>query len=323
VSAPRVALVGARRARQGLGPFVARDLAAAGVEVVAVLGTSAASAASAAGELVERFGIRARPHASLDALLARESVDALAILSPAETHERFLREALDARLHVLCEKPLVWGGADFAPRGCALVDGFRARGLLLEENCQWPQVLDAFRALHPGWSGRPPATLAMLLAPATQGVDALRDALSHPLSVLQALCPDPAPRLDAIRFSHASGVSPTLRVHFDYCAGDARVACSVDLLAHAEVPRPAALEIDGLRAERRIRPSDYSMELADGARTVALRDPLTRHLAVFAASLRSVLAGSPPPDPGPIARRLALLGALVDAFPGERKHWPT
>jgi hypothetical protein len=312
VNAPRVALVGARRLRQGLGPFVARYLASAGVEVSAVLGTSAQSASSAAGELAERFGIRARPHTCLDELLAKESIDALAILSPVETHERYLRAALDAGLHVLCEKPLVWG----AP-------GFRARGLLLDENCQWPHVLDAFRALHPGWDGSPPGRFAMLLAPAQRGIEALRDALSHPLSVLQALCPDPEPRLDAIRFAHSSGASPTLRVSFDYCTAGARVACSVDLLADAEVPRPAALVIDGLRAERRIRPSDYSMELADGARTVPLPDPLTRHLAVFAASLRSVLAGSAPPDPGPIARRLALLGALVDAFPGERKHWPT
>jgi len=321
VSAPRVALVGARRVRQGLGPFVARDLAAAGVEISVVLGTSAESATSAARELAERFGIRARPHTSLEELLAKEPLDALAILSPAETHERYLRAALDSRLHVLCEKPLVWGAADFAQRGRELVDGFRARGLLLEENCQWPHVLDAFRALHPGWDGSPPRSYAMLLAPAARGLDALRDALSHPLSVLQVLCPDPNPHLEAIRFERVSRKPETLRVGFVYCTKDARVVCAVDLLADAQVPRPAALEIDGLRAERRIRLPDYRMELADGERTVPLPDPLARHLAVFATQLQSVLAGSAPPDPAPIACRLALLRALVDAFPAESKHY--
>jgi hypothetical protein len=317
VNAPRVALVGARRVRQGLGPFVARDLAAAGIQVTALLGTGAASADAAARELAERFGIHARAHTSLDELLAKEPVDALAILSPAETHERYLRAALDARLHVLCEKPLVWGEGAFARRGRELVDGFRARGLLLEENCQWPHVLDAFRALHPSWDGKPPARFAMLLAPAARGVDALRDAVPHPLSLLQALCPDPAPRLEAVRFERVSRAPETMRVGFVYCAGGARVRCAVDLRADEQVPRPAALEIDGRRAERRIRLADYRMELADGARSVALPDPLTRHLAVFASHLRAVTSGSPAPDPAPIACRLALLGALVDACPPE------
>lgn len=317
MSAPRVALVGARRVRQGLGPFVARDLAAAGVEIPAVLGTSAESAASAARELTERVGIHARPHTSLDELLAKEPVDALAILSPAETHERYLRAALDARLHVLCEKPLVWGAADFPRRGRELVDGFRARGLLLEENCQWPHVLDAFRALHPGWNGGPPRKVAMLLAPAARGIDALRDSLSHPLSLLQALCPDPHPHLEAIHFERVSRVPETMRVSFVYCTPGARVPCAVDLLADAQVPRPAAIEIDGLRGERRIRLPDYRMELADDERAVPLPDPLSRHVAVFAAHLRAALEGSAPPDPAPIACRLALLGALVDACPDE------
>ncbi len=320
MSAPRVALVGARRVRQGLGPFVAQNLAAAGVEVSAVLGTSAESATSAARELAERFGLRARPHTSLDELLAKEPIDALAILSPPETHERYLSAALDARLHVLCEKPLVWGAADFARRGRVLVDGFRARGLLLAENCQWPQVLDAFRALHPGCDGSPPRTFAMLLAPAARGIDALRDALSHPLSVLQALCPDPDPHLEAIRFERLGREPETLRVGFVYCTKGARVICAVDLLADAQVPRPAALEIDGLRAERRIRLPDYRMELADGERTVPLPDPLIRHLAVFATQLQAALSGSAPPDPAPIACRLALLQTLVDALRAESKH---
>ncbi|MEX2206723.1 MAG: Gfo/Idh/MocA family oxidoreductase [Myxococcota bacterium] len=323
MSAARVALVGARRARQGLGPFVARDLEAAGVEVRAVLGTRASSASNAADELARRFGIRARSYASLDHLLASEAIDALVILSPAETHERYLRAALEARLHVLCEKPLMWGAPDPALRARELVDGFRARGLLLEENCQWPQVLGAFRDLHPDWDGRPPESLWMLLAPVRRGADALRDSLPHPLSLLQALCPDPDPRLEEIRFETARGVPETLRVRFRYCVRGARVACNVELVADAHVPRPAALALDGRRAERRIRLPDYRMELSDGARVVPLPDPLTRHLAVFAGNLAGVLAGSAPPDPAPIARRLDMLAALVDAFPDERKDCAT
>jgi hypothetical protein len=317
VSAPRVALIGARRARQGLGPFVARDLAAAGLEVAAVLGTSPESAAAAARELEQRCAIRARPYLELAKLLASEAPDALAILSPPETHEPFLRAALDARLHVLCEKPLVYGPAGFAVRGRALVDAFRARGLLLEENCQWPRVLDAFRRLHPGAGTAAPRAFAMLLAPVGRGREALRDSLSHPLSLLQALCPGPDAAGDEIGYEPVPGAPARLRVRFRYTSAGARVACSVDLLADDTLPRPAWLELDGRRAERRIRASDYRMELTDGARAVPRPDPLTAHLARVAENLRAVLAGATPPDPAPIARRLALLSSLVDAFPIE------
>jgi len=317
VSAPRVALIGARRARQGLGPFVARDLVAAGLEVAGVLATSSETAAAAARELEQRFAIRACPYQSLEALLAAESPDALAILSPPESHERFLRAALDARLHALCEKPLVFGPPDFAARGGRLVDEFRARGLLLEENCQWPHVLDAFRRLHPGAGTAPPRAFAMLLAPAGRGREALRDSLSHPLSLLQAVHHDPLARVDEIAYERVAGAPERLRVRFRFGHGAASVSCQVDLLADDTLPRPAWLELDGRRAERRIRAADYRMELADGTRAVPLADPLTAHLARFADSLRATLAGAAPPDPGPIARRLGMLAALVDAFPIE------
>jgi predicted dehydrogenase len=320
VSAPRIALIGARRVRQGLGPFVARDLAAAGIEVAALLGTRAETARSAARDLAERFGIHARPHTDLRELLGKDPVDALAILSPPETHERYLRAAVEAGLHVLCEKPLVWGVPDLPRRGRELVDAFRARGLLLEENCQWPRVLDAFRALHPDWRGAVPGRFAMLLSPAARGNAALRDALSHPLSLLQALCPDPSPGLEAIRFERLAAEPERLRVGFVYCAQEARVDCAVELVADERVPRPAALEIDGFRAERRIRLPDYRMELADGGRSVPLPDPLTRHLEAFALHLRRAAGGSRPADPAPIAQRLALFSKLVDAVPAELRH---
>ena len=62
------------------------------------------------------------------------------------------------------------------------------------------------------------------------------------------------------------------------------------------------------------------MELVGCERAVPLHDPLTRHLAVFGTQLRAALAGSTPPVPAPIARRLELLAVLVDAFPQGREH---
>ena len=105
----RVALIGARRVRQGLGPFVARHL-------VAPAPRCRASRRRGPRPLAEsERALGARGYADLAALLANEQLDALAILSPAETHERYLEaRARGAASHVLCEKPLLWGGPGLA-----------------------------------------------------------------------------------------------------------------------------------------------------------------------------------------------------------------
>lgn len=70
-------------------------------EVVAIADPNPDSAKGRAGE----FGI-ARTYPSLSALLAAETVDALDIAAPREAHSALVREAADAGLSVLCQKPL-------------------------------------------------------------------------------------------------------------------------------------------------------------------------------------------------------------------------
>lgn len=312
MTAPRVGLIGARRRRQGLGPFVARDLAASGAVVACFLGTSAETLASAARELEEQAGVEARGHLALDEMLEAERLDALAILSPSDTHEAYLDAAARAGLHVLCEKPLIWADGPLRARARELVDAFRAGGLLLAENCQWPFTLDAFRALHPEALRAPPKRFAMHLSPVSSGRALLGDCLPHPLSVLQALVPG-EPRVEHVQHR---ALDAGLDLRFDYCADGARVAVELRLLPDPGFPRAAGLSIDGLRAERRIELPGYRMSFCDGERCVALPDPLTARIRAFAADLRAVLAGAVPPDPAPIVHRMEMLDILASAPDG-------
>ena len=45
-----------------------------------------------------------------------------------------------------------------------------------------------------------------------------------------------------------------------------------------------------------------------------MADPLTALVGDFTADLRAAIGGAKPPDPAPIARRMALLEALLDAY---------
>jgi predicted dehydrogenase len=316
----RVGMIGARRARQGLGPFVARDLRACGAEVACVLGTSTSSAHAAARELSAQLGCDVRAYADLDAMLEREPLDALAILSPHESHEKFLSRAVEARLHVLCEKPLLYGGTDLAGRAARIAGAFRAARLLLAENTQWPRTLEGYERLYPGSLAKRPDRFEMRLSPITDGVPMFADCLSHPLSVLQAVAPAPSVRLERIEVEYGAGdarahprVPARLRLAFDYVAEAFRVQVGVALVQSFAQPHAAALALDGRWAEREVRSPGYEIYFRAGERAVPLRDPLSLHVQAFVSELEAVRSGADPGSPEPIVQRMELFEELLGA----------
>ena len=300
---PRIALIGARRVRQGLGPYVARHLVELGAEVPCFLGTRPESIAES-----ER-ALGARGYTDLHELLAEEKPDALAILSPSETHERYLEAALEAGVHVLCDKPLLWSGPGLARRAVRLVERFAAAGLLLRENCQWPYTLAAYRSLHPD-SG-PLTSFAMRLSPASRDPrQMLGDALSHPLSLLQALTGAAEARAEKIELAAGPG---EVLLRFSYRFAATSVACEITLRSSGRGPREAAYAVNGRWAERRIRPTDYTFAFTDGEREVPAPDPLRELLREALASLPT-RGATVPPDPA-IPARMALLEQILEALP--------
>ena len=303
---PRVALIGARRVRQGLGPYVARHLVELGAEVPCFLGTRPESIAES-----ER-ALGARGYTDLHELLAEEKPDALAILSPSETHERYLEAALEAGVHVLCDKPLLWSGPGLARRAVRLVERYTAADLLLRENCQWPYTLAAYRSLHPD-SG-PLTSFAMRLSPASRDPrQMLGDALSHPLSLLQALTGAAEARAEKIELAAGPG---EVVLRFTYRTATSSVPCEVTLRSSDRPPREAAYAVNGRWAERRIRPTDYTFAFTDGEREVPAPDPLRELLREALAALPT-RGASVPPDPA-IPDRMALLEQILEALPVAR-----
>ncbi len=327
MSAPRIGLIGPRRLRQGLGPFVARELSAAGAVVPAFLCSKPDSVEPADAEL-RAHGVAARGFHAVEPFLAESQLDAVAILSPPETHARFLGLAAAAGLNALCEKPLVWGDSPaVTARGC--VASFQERGLLLVENCQWPDTLPAFSALHPGALDEKPEHFSMRLSPSSAGESMLVDSLSHPLSLLQSWVPAAGSRQQdrvekATFASFEERGDPAVTVRFDFLRGDFRVVCRVDLVRQREQPRRAGYALNRRRAERLVEMADYSMFFRDGERRVAMADPLATRMRLFVDWLRRQMGGLPP-DPEPhmsqrvttpleLVARVQMLEDLVGAF---------
>lgn len=318
MSGLRVAIVGARAARQGLGPWVARHLAAAGAQVTAHFGTSAASARAAADDLRARAGVDSLPCTSAEQLLERGRPQALAILAPAEHHEHWLRFALEQRLPTLCEKPLVWGGARPADTARQLVTGFAEAGVPLLENCQWPETLPAYRELF-GPPARAPASFFMRLSPARPAADMLGDALPHAVSLLQALAPCTATApVSQVSFSTRDPAAEALQLSFRWAADEGAVQATVALERGPEQPREAAYGVDGRVARRYIRTSDYAQFLASEARLVNLPDPLARLLGRFLTTVAERDTTDAEKDrraeAARMVQRMEALTCLSDAF---------
>jgi predicted dehydrogenase len=296
----KVGVIGARRVRQGLGPYVVRHLAALGAEVPCFL----ASRAETIPETERTTG--ARGYTELDRMLAGHRLDAIAILSPAESHARYLEAALEAGLHVLCEKPLVWGGARSAERAAAIEQRYREAGLGLRECCQWSYTLSAYRDLHPDVG--PVRSFGMRLSPSKREPrEMLGDSLSHPISLLQALVPGPAEVAD-VRFPRLAPGS--LRLTFDWLAPSGAVSTTIELISREAPPREAGYGVNGRWAERRIRPDDYAFSFVDGDREVSVPDPLQELLRDFVAAPERLPTGE-------IGVRMAILERILDALAAE------
>jgi hypothetical protein len=286
-----VAVIGARRRRQGIGEHVARYFARHGAHVRAIVGTSPDTVAEAARALAVRHGLHGvRGYTSLEALLEREPLDALAICSPVAAHRAALEAAAARGLHVLCEKPLVFEPeADMAALARAIAARFRAAGRLLATVTQWPFTLPGFRALHPDADLAAPRRFEMRLSPVSLGLDMVVDSLPHPLSMLRALVGPGTARLLSARPLGAAAEAATLAFAYDQ-------------------PRPAWYAVDGFRAERLVHLPSYAMELlSPDGRRVAIADPLERLVGDFLARA----AGGEETDVEGIASDAAALQAIA------------
>ena len=313
-SALTVAVIGARRVRQGTGPFLALQAAAAGAQVLGVLGTRPASALLAAEYLME-FGLRPTPYTDYEEMLIELQPDVVIIASPLGSHRAWLAAALAQGAHVYCEKPLTTAAPAASEK---IIRAYAAHNLVLAENCQWPQVLPAFSRLHPQADLSTATSFRMLLTPPQRGLARWGEVLSHPLSLIQAAAPGPA-QLHNIRFTESGPDAVDSRLSFLYRTLDRELACEVMLEDLDVYPRPAEFAFDEALCRRKVREADYRMEFVDGkdgcvAQSVG--DPMENCLHAFLRRVLEAQQAHTAPMEESLLRRQYLLESLLEVYRG-------
>lgn len=127
---------------------------------------------------------------SLDAVLARDDIDAIAIATPARTHQSVALPALAAGKHVLVEKPL----ADNFTHGLDMVQTARRNGLVLMADhtyCYTPAVLKIRELIADGSLGDILFidSVRINLGLIQPDVDVFWDLAPHDLSILDFILP--------------------------------------------------------------------------------------------------------------------------------------
>lgn len=290
---PRVAIVGPKRSRQGLGEYIAKFLHEEGARVCGVVGSSADSSRRGAEHLRQRYGIETEPYPDLPLLIEKENPDGIVLCSPIRHHKTHLLHAAEGNASVLCEKPLIWNeGEDPVRQTEAVLDRFKQKGIGLFLNAQWPYALEAFERLYPDMSRQNPASFEMELGPVSLGPDMVLDAAPHGISMLLALCGPGEPV--SIHAEYAPGLSAArMELRFRWRHANGETDTRFLFRRAPEPPRPAAFAIDGKRVDREIVLPEYRFLWHGGGKSVDIGDPLRKMVRRF---LRG-LAGEDPGDP--------------------------
>lgn len=189
----RAAVVGA----SGIGKHHAKWLQALGAQVVAVAGSSAATAAATAASLHEQFGIEAAAYASLPEMLAEQNPDLVHVCTPPERHYEHVLQLADHRCHLLCEKPLTWDEAkppaQLLAEAQEMVQRTDRPRRLTAVNLQYTAVPPAYYALcdRAGLTPEPPRRFFMHMdSRRDRNVYEIiwRELSPHTLSVMVAFC---------------------------------------------------------------------------------------------------------------------------------------
>ena len=276
---------------------------------------------------------------SVDRLLARPDIDAVAIATPVQTHARLTHLAIDAGKHVLVEKPLA-GSAESAARMVAAAE--RAGLVLMTDHtyCYTPAVQFIRQLIAAGELGEILYidSVRINLGLVRPDVDVIWDLAPHDLSILDFVLPGGLHPLVVM----ASGADPIGAGRA--CVGYLSMPLAGGGIAHVHVNWLSPTKIrqmviggsrrtlvwDDLNPQQRVsvhdRGVDLSVQAADAEqrRTVAVsyrlgditvpalpeREALADTVAELAASIRE---GRPPRTDGRAGLRVL---AVLDAASG-------
>lgn len=307
-----IAIIGARRSKNGIGEYIGKFFHRNKVNVLCVLGTTMETASEASKTLKEH-GISARPYRDFSEMAAKEDLDAVAVASPEQTHHSFLGACLEQGYSVFCEKPFIDPGQkDAAGILEALFALSREKQAVVAMNSQWPFCLPFYEKLcgsiDPGSAGR----FFMRLSPVCEGMDMIPDSAPHCLSILHTALGKG--EIAGLIFDEKPG---RMDIRFAYITKNGPCEVSLSLVRETAQPRTMSFGFNDRIAERIIDKATYDIRLSFEGNEVHIPDPLELSVRDFIQACES--GREPMIGQDHITATTLLLMQLYDAYDQMRR----
>lgn len=271
-----IAIIGARRAKNGIGEYIGKYLKKNNADVTCVLGTSETTAQQASSTL-GHYGITARPYHDFIKMMTSENLDAVAIASPAPTHHAYLRSALEEGLSVLCEKPFLDAGHENIGKELeSLFEISRQKGTTVSMNSQWSFCLPFYEEVSGHTNNRDIRCFSIRLSPLCSGPDMILDSVPHGLSILYSILG----KGSIVDLSFSPGEN-AIEITFIYVSEHGDCQVSMSLVQERTQPRTFAFGFNDLLVRRVIDMSTYSIYFILGEKKICIPDPLELSIRDF------------------------------------------
>lgn len=278
----KIALIGGRRKRSGIGAYMVHYFYRGGAEVVAVLGTTEQTAREAASDL-HRYGINAAAHTDFNRMLKETQPDAVAIASPASTHSAYLMAAVNAGMHVLCEKPFIWDETDDLKQPLTRIfSAAERRQATVAMNSQWPFALPFYEDLCGSLRGQTVSSFFIRLSPQCSGREMIVESVPHALSLLYCACGK-----GKISNLTATARAEEMTICFDYACEGPGCAAEIRLTPRRHQPRDFSFGFNGKIVTRRLELERYDIYFHHAGRECRIADPLDLSVQDFIAAVRN------------------------------------
>lgn len=315
----RIGIIGPGRQNNGIGEYITKYFHYAGADILAVVASSQDSAIMHASKLKNNYGITCIAYSSAKEMFSSETLDAVAICSPAELHLEHLLLALENSVHVFCEKPLVWEkGGEIEAVGYKLIREFRKARLIMHHNTQWVYTLPYFEFFYGRINKKDPLSVIVELAPSSSHpATIIKEAAPHANSILLAL----GARGSAFNISFFSDrfnsrTDGGLEVSFNILGKNRNVINARYVFRSVKTqPRPASYSINGRRVHREIDFPNYITYMCAEKRDARVQfDPLYASVSHFLKKIDHLNSKGNISEYLAILENLKLLGQLYREY---------
>ena len=277
----KLAIIGARRNRNGIGEYIGKYFHKNGAPITSVLGTAEKTAQHASSAL-RKYGIHSTPYSDFYEMVEREKPDTAVIASPSPTHHEYLVKCIDLGLNIFCEKPFIWHETgDIRGITQNILERANQRNLTVAMNSQWPFSVRYYEEICGPIDSRRTNKFFISTSPISLGKDMIPESVPHALSMLYSVFGDGEIVGLLFQFHQEKMV-----VKFRYQSGTNDCDVLISLVRKIQQPRDFCFGFNDRIVHRILDLVNYDIYFGYEDKKIKIIDPLELSVRDFIEAVR-------------------------------------